>query len=215
MSILRDRDVACPSCDVTFNAKIAESINGGRGLQYRAAILDRSFQRYTCAQCQQRFAIDSPFTYIDFTRDLWFVLYPLDWEPRWAELEDEPRRLCRVYLAEHAPPFMKATAERMRVRSVFGLEALREKILCIEAGLDDARLEAIKLERMREAGVIDPQMRERLLAVDEASFTLGGPQAPAVRLERSALDALEGDAWAAVIDQLREGPYVDVGRLLV
>jgi hypothetical protein len=213
VSILRNTELCCPGCGARTIEPIAESVNAGRSAPLRELVRKGEFQRYTCAACGQRYAVDSPFSYIDFPRRLWFCVFPLASESRWRELENEPRRLCREYLVEHGPPHLQEVAAALRVRAIFGLDALREKVLCLEAGLDDRALEACKLDVMRAGGTLSPQRRRRLVAVDDATIVLSPDpteNAP-LHLRREALD---DPRWATVLAELGAGPYVDLGRVL-
>lgn len=52
-----------------------------------------------------------------------------------------------------APIVQQEMAPRMKQRVIFGLAALREKIVCFDAGVDDRLVEALKLQLLRDLGL--------------------------------------------------------------
>jgi len=213
MSTFVQKDVDCPHCEVSQTATVAVSVNGERHGEVHIAIRAGLFQQALCTGCGERFEIDLPMVYMDFSQRLWVFLYPKLWEHRWRELEHEPKRAFRTNMVDHAPMMVRDWGEDFRVRAVFGLSALREKILLHEAGLDDAWVEVAKLDLLRR-GVCGPfhaDSRPRVTAVEEDHIIFGG-----VTLLRSRVrEMMDGPVdWVRGHSAVTGGPYVDVGRLL-
>jgi hypothetical protein len=217
LSIFRDRTVVCPRCEAPATHRLAISVNLPRVPEVRAAILAGSFQAFVCAACGERFVVDGPFMAIDMAARRWIMVWPAAWESSWRSLEAKPEETFREAVAENAPPMIRATAEGYVVRAVFGLGALADKLRCLEAGLDDRALEALKLDLMRSATEVGFHAGARLLLTyaAERELLLGNGRVelavPRARVEELARDP----AWSKAIASLSEGPYVDTGRLLV
>jgi hypothetical protein len=217
LSIFRDRAIACPRCGAAARRRVALSVNLPRVPEVRAAILDGKFQEFACAACGERHFVDGPFMAIDMAAQRWIMAWPAAWEPSWRALEATPEETFREAVVENAPPLIRATAEGYVVRSVFGLAALAEKLRCLEAGIDDRALEALKLDLMRSVAEVGfhAGARLRLARVDEREVVFANARlelaAPRARLDEIGRDA----GWAQAMASLSSGPYVDTGRLLV
>lgn len=225
MSVFEQYLIRCPHCNHEELRTVATSINGGRSPLYRQSIMNDEFQRFLCCHCEGEFIVDGPFIYLDFDRFQWFGVYPAVWERHWSQLEVEVAESFERSVAKHAPPCVRGLASSFSVRAVFGLVALREKLLCSEAAVDDRLLEVLKLDLMRSTpgfGLISAA-RPRLLRVeaDQLSFQSALPATSTsmgalVDVSRSALDEMNDrkNDWETPIAELSAGPYVDVGRLL-
>ena len=226
MSTFVNEVKGCPKCGHEVELSVALSVNAGRSPHYREAILAGRFQRFTCAKCEAEFRIEDPFMYIDLGRRQWFAQLPPAAEGEWQKYEQSPQQAFEQNLAgPDVSPLARPLAEGVRVRAVFGLDALREKLVCFEAGLDDVQLEALKVDLMREAGGASFHLRgrPRLVGVtpEELVFTLAVPDGDGwidrvVTVPRDQYARLEaaGD-FAPLKARLNEGPYVDTGRLML
>jgi len=246
VSVFVTRRARCPRCGHEEQRSVAESVNGGRSPEYRDAILAGRFHVFPCGGCGVESRADEPFLYTDFARKEWIRVLPAREEPQWARHEPEARttflRAFRLDVASgpgarraatapdrrEPPPVLRAMAEGFRSRLVFGLAALREKLLVFGAGLDDALIEGLKLDLMRGHRELsfEPSRRPRLHAVGEETLRFyvreSGPGADLreaelleIELPRSAYDRLaaRAEAYRTLLDALREGDYVDLGRL--
>jgi hypothetical protein len=227
VSRYEDRLLTCPHCQHQFNQSVAVSLDGDAAAQ-RQAILDGTFQRLTCAACGTAFVADGPLIYIDFDAKLWISVFPTPWESAWWDHEDEPQVVFQRYMIDHCPPLVRSCAPGFTVRAVFGIERLREKLVAYDAAIDDRVLEAYKLDLLRGLGPYDlaqsarPRLRE--VSATEAVFHVPRPEPGApdrnaiVRIPRTEIDrvAAERDgAWAATLEAVSAGPYVDLGRIFV
>jgi hypothetical protein len=221
VSVFRTLAVRCPGCGNVEQHSVAESINAASRPELRQQIIDDSFQRYTCARCETRVVVDGPLLVIDFPRRQWFELYPVPWEAAWRELEADSERRFRQTMVELAPPVIQDQADEFTVRTVFGLFALREKLVAFDAGIDDRALEALKLELLRtEAELLgSPEVRLRLrtISADVLQFSVHRHDRWSSDFEvaRSHLDTAAAEAFAAARTTVSAGSYVDIGRILV
>src|SRR5206468_19949 len=97
----------------------------------------------------------------------------------WWDHEWEPAHAFDRNLGDDAPALARPIGEGMVVRTVFGLDALREKIVAFEHGVDDAQLETLKLRLMTARDDLPRTMssRPRLMAVtgDVLHFIIAVP----------------------------------------
>ena len=120
-------------------------------------------------------------------------------------------RAAQVLTGPDAPAAAAALAVGLRVRLVFGLVALREKLLAWDAGLDDVDLELLKLAAMRAVG--EPLARAatlRLVACTADAAVLLDDAATRWDVPR---DALPPGAFVELRAALGAGCYVDLARL--
>lgn len=217
MSTFYDQEIACPACEQVAVHTVAHSINAARAPHVRQAILDGSFQRVRCERCAAIFTIEWPFLYIDFDRKHWFGVFSEIDEPRFAELENEPAEAFALCAGKDAPEVARAAVGSMRVRAVFGFEALREKLLCMDAGLDDVSLELCKLALLKQGEDEGLRLRLESLTAGELQFRTyldGQLGAELISLTRSQyLDLHWRTADSSLRTALAGRPFIDVQRL--
>ena len=216
MSTFVQETFACPQCGGEQTASVAKGLNAERTPEAIEQILEGTFQRLECP-CGATFHAESPFILVDFPGHVWFGVYPLVDEPRWAKLEGEAHEAWRRNVAVHAPKFIRDDADAFVVRSVFGLDALREKLLCAYENLDDVLLEAFKITLMTSgaAGGLGPEWRPRLLRAGFTTLEFGLESGEVLQVPTAALTGLDPADYTALRAQLTEGSWVDVGRLMV
>jgi len=209
----------CPGCGAVQKLSIARSLNVSRAPAHREVLLAGELHRQRCTSCQMAFTVDCAFEYLDFERKQLFLVFPLAEERRWAELEGEPQKLWERNLgAAELPVAVRELGQGFHVRAVFGPSALREKVILFEAGLDDAAVEAYKLGWMREAPLarMYPGSRPQLHSRRDEDLlfvaTPRGGERQVLAVEIATLRAYPVED--PLVGQLRQGPYVDTGRLL-
>lgn len=225
MSVFQQEIVTCPHCGDHRARDVAHSINAERSPQFRDAVLDGTFQRIACEACGAWFEIGHPFLYIDFPRGHWFNVHSGAHQADWRELERETASAFDLSHGAGAPALARELVVDARVRLVFGLDALREKIVCFDAGLDDVRIEMLKFDQLGIAvggALLDEHVHARVVEVGGDALTLlvGAPkadEATVVEVTRSIYDEIErgGDHWAELAAIFSAGPYVDLGRLTI
>lgn len=224
MSRFSRKEVTCGHCGSRSLQNVYSSVNANRSPSLRENILAGRFHRFECPFCRESFVTDSPFVYVDVTRKQWLVQNPRSWGQGWRKREAEAVRLyVDATQRPHAPRGAEALFAGTTMRLVFGLAALREKILCLDAGIDDVALEALKLDLMRsvEGLWLHPDGRPRLDEVSAEGLTFvaippgGGDQWVQFEVDREAsLAALRVPGFEELFRVLGEGSYVDVGRIM-
>lgn len=215
MSVFQTFTLPCPRCGTPAPYNLALSINAPRVPAVRQAILEDRFQRLCCAACGEAFTADGPLVYIDFEERQWIGVYPRGEERRHRELtlltEERFHRGLRV----DAPPMAAALAVGMRVRTVFGLTALRDKLWCFALGLPDDALEVLKLEVMRDLVGLSARLwlcgqqgPDLLFTCDRRTEQILAPRQRLVEIDR------DRGPLAAVYQAVTGGSYVSVGQLL-
>lgn len=225
MSTFVGINVACPVCGTVTRREVATSINASRSPEWRDVILEGAFQRFTCPSCGDTAVPMLPFPYIDFDRKQYIGVFPTADEADWWEHEQEPADAFERNLGQFAPAVARPIGADMHVRTVFGIDALREKILVLDAGLDDAVLEALKLRLLVARDDLSSALDDRprlIAATDETlEFIVLAPSAESDRdlyqlsVPRADYDLVAHDReLRALVEALAAGPYRDAGRLL-
>ncbi len=214
MSQVEQVALRCPACGHEAERPVVVSLNAARNPEQVARVVDGSFQRFRCAGCSEASRVDRRMLYVDWEAGLWIDVHAASGERAWTEREAETRRCWRATLIDLASPDARALAAGLRPRAVFGFAALREKVVAQQAGLSDVWLEVLKLDLVRRSGTLSP-VRPRLERVDE-TLHLRGPGG-VLQVDRSHYDRIVHDplAWSTALSTLEEGPWVDLGRVLV
>ena len=227
MSVYRDRPLTCPHCGHVTVESVALTLDAKRAVAEVQAILDNTFQRFSCPACEQVFRADGPLMFVDFDGQLWIGMFPESWERDWWHHEQESADAFQRNMVENCPPIVREWAPGFTIRTVFGLPALREKLVAWQAGLDDVVVEAYKLVLLRDLGTFElsGQSRPRLIAVEDGHAVFDvPPQEPGklnqISSARIPLDELHDivkrpKKWASVSESLSRGPYVDIGRIFI
>lgn len=147
MSRFFDETVACPSCGHTEVRSIAISITISDKTIFKQQILAGEFQRFDCSACSKSYSVDDPFIYMDFHSKLMIAQFPKSWNRDWKKYEGVVTHNFEQYLqGTYAAASARRMSEGFKLRTVFGLEALAEKIVCMEHGLDDELLSILKFQ---------------------------------------------------------------------
>lgn len=225
MSLFQTEKLACPGCGKPVEFHVNYSVNADRRPDFRDAILDGSFQREECGSCGKAFRLEPEMTYIDVKRGQWILVRPASRRAEWQQLEADAASTFELAYGAPASPQARAIGKSLAARVTFGWAALREKLVCGEAGLDDATLELLKISLVR--GLDDVPLADdtelRLVRAESAELVLAWIRfvdevaVEPLRVPRSLYDEIAAakDAWKPLREQLTAGPYVDVTRLLV
>lgn len=225
MSEYVDTTVSCPACGRETLCSLARSVNIDGSPDVREAVMANRFQRVECPGCSHRFDALGPFAYNDLGRGQWVGVAPSAWATDWLRVE---RRLRGSFEAARstAPASLAGALQAMTVRTVFGLDALAEKLWAWETGIDDVELELFKLDVIRSRGlVLHPDHCPRLLRVEGDTLVMAVSKAnDAARaiIERVIVtwprQAVAGRAdaaeWADARRRLTASSHVDLGCLL-
>ncbi len=226
MSQFSSITLACPGCGAELAFEAVHSVNADRSPLLRAQILDESFQRVSCPQCQTDFRLEPDLNYVEHDKRLWIAVRPLGLLTRWPQEEQRVAALFEQVYGAGGSPYMRRLGLTLRRRLVFGWAALREKLLADDIGLDDLVLELTKAAVLRSSSSAPVGLGAelRLLGGDAQQLLLAwlhsADETPAQRLRvaRSLYDEIAADAggaWAELRGTLGAGPFVDMNRMLV
>jgi hypothetical protein len=174
MSTTHPTEVGCPHCGTRQRVMLAESANVQRSPSWRHAVLDGSFHRFTCEGCALPFRVERDTLYSDLSAGFLIAVFSPTRRAECRELEETIAGTWARTIEIEAPAAVRAAFVGPGPRVVFGLAALREKVVCFDHQLDDRLVEAAKLALLEgipgraEAGVTDLV----LVAVDEAAETM-------------------------------------------
>jgi len=220
VSTFRPELLRCPACGRQETRSIALSVNPDRRPAYREDLLAGRFQRFRCAGCERTLDHEGPFTWFDVEAGLFAWVHPLARRSAHVDLERDCQQLYDRNLGAETPA-PALLGRTLRPRLVFGLFALREKVLLGQAGIDDALIEALKADALRAAPdlLVDAELTLRVSRVDDEHLELialdgRAPSArPGIRVPRALLTELPL-RHEALLGQLRAGPWVDLMRVM-
>ena len=212
--------VVCPSCGHSEEMEFLAGLNAGRFPEFRRQVLDTSYGRIDCGQCETRFYVEAPFFYTDSLRGEWFACYPPQWEASWQQFVGEAEELAdSTFDPKNLPPVLKNMREETKIRVVFGIQALREKLICGSAELDDVALEIFKLGMIQSSEKLAPLLshRPRCIAIGDEGLqfvirSTGEAQFTTIPHEEYAR-VINREEWAPIYAMLSDSPYVDLGKL--
>jgi CpXC motif protein len=229
MSMFNVVPLPCPSCGKTVDFNAVISVNADRRPDLRAAILDGSFQREACPQCNKEFRLDPELTYMDVGRGQWIAAYPVAKLPAWQAIEAQVKDTFDRAYGERASRVAREIGAGMTPRLTFGWSALREKLVIVEYELDDVIVELAKTALVRGMDKPPVALHTEMRFLGIQPGTEGATMAVAwlnsndegvreiFQVPRSLYDGIAADmgAWDLLRTELLEGPFVDMNRLLV
>lgn len=163
MSTWALREFPCATCGETLQAPLLKAMHITRLPEVKRQIRDGTFQVFRCDQCGQHTHVEKATVYTDFDAGH-HVGVELPSTVDWQEAKARHRKVYDdAFLL--GPPIAAELATRTLHRVVFGLRALREKVLAWDAGLDDALVEVAKLELMQREEMSFEVDELRLVAV--------------------------------------------------
>jgi hypothetical protein len=182
---------------------VVKSLNAGRHPHLREQVLKRELHQWECSACKRTLFVDSDFFWFDWHRKQFIGVFPTSMRTRPEPCEKVLAETFAFTMKEQAPDFVKDYGVGFFVRTVFGVEELREKIVIQDAGLDDFLVEMVKAElllqhpELVERGVVTLrldgfQQNGSLLLVPEGQdgSRLGDPPI-VIGVNRDIYDALE------------------------
>ena len=181
MSTWEPHEVACATCGHPIRAHLLKGMHITRLPEVKAAIRDGTFQVFPCPSCGTPTHIEKATIYTDFDAGH-HVGVELPSETDWVEAKARHRKVYDEAFV-FGPPVAAELATRTLHRVVFGLRALREKVLAWDAGLDDQLVECAKLELLQAGSRSFTEESLRLVAVlapgDHLLFARYGSAGPA------------------------------------
>jgi hypothetical protein len=138
MSMFHTYSISCPDGH-SFKVKLARGINAVRTPKLKQDILDGTFHRVSCPDCKKKFRVEKAFSYTDLAKNLFVQVKPrshfFNWKEASERLVDKAKKI----------PAKLSDPKHRKVRIAYGLEELREKILCEELKISDTVLELAKV----------------------------------------------------------------------
>ena len=203
-------EVACVRCHAPIAAARAATINVQRHPATRGQLLDGSFHRVTCGACGHVAQFDAHMLFSDFARGEFVEVQPSASSASWADHALSTPRVFGDGLAQARAAGV--VPERVRVRLVYGLAGLADKLRAWDAGLDDRVIELAKLALVLERGSA-PTSIHLVAVTDELVFAVDGVEHLA--MPRASYDEIVGSSTRdpARIDKLFEGPFVSWVRV--
>lgn len=224
MSTWFAESLTCPACAHAFAASLVRGASAVRAPALRDAALAGALHAVRCPACDAHVTVPHDVVYADVERGHWIHLATPDVLPRWAEVE---RAALAAFdrATRGTSPLAAALAGRVQPRVVFDAGELRERLVCWDAGLDDAVLECVKLRNLRDRpDVRRPDERIRLLdvapdgALSMAAIGRAAPHAVHARwlVPRATYDAITADVatWRAAFPALFAPGFVACDRYL-
>lgn len=155
--------LACPACGASVEVPLLRGMHITRLPEVHEQIVRGTFQAATCDACGHRFVVERTSVYTDFERGHYLAVEPVDCADWGAARERHRAVFDRTFTL--GPDVAQALGQRLVVRLVPGLRALREKVLIFEAGLDDRAVEGLKLSVLGQRRLSPRAWVLRLLAI--------------------------------------------------
>ncbi|MDQ3368465.1 MAG: CpXC domain-containing protein [Myxococcota bacterium] len=170
MSTFVPSTIICP-CGEHYVVEVANGLHISLRPDVRQQLLDGTFHRFSCPACARTTMLDALLAFTDFPRRQWFTIAPstgLPWRRRWLAIAE---RGFETTMVTHAPALVVDMSRDMTRRLMFGLAALREKLITFDAGLDDRVIELLKIQLIRDLrGTFSPADYFHLVEVGDAEL---------------------------------------------
>ncbi len=227
MSITHKEVLHCP-CGRDHSVVVVKSLNATRHPHLREQVLARQLHRFACESCKRWLVIDTELFWFDFHRKQFIGVFPTALRGQPEQCEPILAATFQRTMKDQAPRMIQAYADGFLVRTCFGLEELREKIVAHEAGLDDFLLEVLKVElltahpELLERGVVTVRLDSflddgslRLLPEAHDGALVGDPPV-AIGARRAVYDALvpHRDALRRERGAIVSGSHVSLRRVV-
>jgi hypothetical protein len=175
MSIFHLQTIACPSCGGEISVKMVDSANPTRHPQFRAQLLDGTFGRAACPSCGAAHDLERSVVWTDLPNRFCACVLPGAARENWPTVEEVTRRTLGRVLRDEGPDAVRRWGRGVRLRVVFSLVELREKVLCADNSVDDGVVECLKLQRVDIARGVVPNLEE---IVPQRCITLTSSRVP-------------------------------------
>jgi hypothetical protein len=136
---------------------MADCVNIARTPKARELILQGKFNRIPDEDGKGVITIEKEFFYTDFERQQLFLVKPRFERHTWLEASARLERMLNRI------PETFSIDEKHQVRVIFGLAELREKLIAMEAGMDDRMVELFKVLLIQDHPFLIKKPRLRIL----------------------------------------------------
>lgn len=154
MSTYEQTTIHCVHCRAEIVCSMLVGMHITRLPEVRTAILNDDFQKVSCPKCDFVNIVEKPSILTDFERKHYIGIETSQTE-NWKD-KVKNHRLAFEQTFLWGPPIAQEMGRSMITRVVFGLRALREKLILWDAGYDDRIIEIGKKEILHHSD-IDPQ----------------------------------------------------------
>lgn len=190
-----------------------------RAPELRERALAGTLNTVTCSRCEHSFPAGVELVYTDVPRGQWVYVARSAELPRWQDIEQRAHQLIHTALASSPTA---AALPQGQLRAVFDTDELRERLAIWDAGLDDAVIECVKLDCLREQPAVRRSgERIRVTAIDDRMISLTAGLRPGRprcgwQVPRARVQEIAGDPrWRAELPELFASPFVSIDRYLV
>lgn len=199
MSVLRTHTIVC-KCGAKQTMHLALSINGQRSPSLRKSIVDGELHRCSCEACGATFTVEKEFYYVELPGNVLYKVSPRGDRHMWREAAGELDAVAGFVQSNlpDQPPCI--------LRTVFGMDELREKLVANDLGFDDRLIELFKVLLVYEHPFLLKKARLRLAlaGADETKLSFlaafeHSPEQFNIHLPRQL-----ADHYAAHPDDLKE-----------
>lgn len=146
MSTVDVIDISCPRCGQARRGKVARSIAGNRATSMAQQARTGTLHLVHCLPCNHSFYVESYFSYTDFEQGVHVAVAPMHLQVHAPMLVHDAASTFEDAFAQTQHVKIKRQRDAIKCRMVFGLSALREKLLLWDRGLDDRQVEVAKAQ---------------------------------------------------------------------
>jgi len=210
--------VSCSNCGTAVRFSLLSTIDAVRDPGSREAILDRTLQQKPCEICGAAVRPPPAFMYFDRNCGLWVSAHAWANRDAWQDWEERARTNFQTICESGSSIGKQIQAEPVRARVTFGWEALREKIVAAEHGIDDVGLELWKSHQAKAVGGVEREIRLQSVSSEDAVLAVISPESEEIteemRVPRNVFDErTKSSTDRAERKRLEQELYVDVRRL--
>ena len=166
MSVTKVKEIPCRACGEQVKALTIESANPVRHPPFQENLLARTLLRMECPHCGAAHEHYERFLWTDLPGRLSVIVVHESERLAWPSLEIEAHEALRVPFRDEGPYFIQLLGEETDFRLAFGLEELREKVVCRIHSLDDRVVETLKAELPYGAVLDDARPGDALTFLD-------------------------------------------------
>jgi CpXC motif protein len=138
------------SCGEHYVVEVANGLHISARPDIRKQILDGTFHKFSCPHCGATQQVDALLSLTDFPARQWITIAPATALPERAKYIELAKEGFARTMESNAPELVIGWSKEMKRRLVFGLAALREKLVVWDAGLDDRVVELLKIQLLRD-----------------------------------------------------------------
>ena len=187
MSITTLATIPCRACGSPVTGVTVESANPVRHPPFQEKLLDRTLLRIPCPRCGSEHEHYRRFMWADLPGRLCIIVVHESEKAQWPELETDTRLVLTKPFREEGPPVVRTLGEETEFRLAFGLEELREKVVCRLNDLDDRVVEALKQDLPYGCFLDAAAPGESLTYTEGRPFTVGWDRYEQAAAGRDAL----------------------------